>query len=383
MEEYDVVIVGAGPAGVTVASSLIDQGIRVLIIEKEKLPRCKICAGGFTKKSLSILSIPYEEQVKFTAKEVMISYRQKMVNIISGSKVLVKMFERKDFDFLYIHSLVGTKINIKDCVTLKKILYENTKFILRTEKETIECKYLVGADGVNSVVNHTFNIVDKNDYGFGVEVNCPLNSQSIGKYYMRFDFDRSIKGYFWIFPKDKYLCIGAYSSCKNVKGINKLLSNYISDLGLSYEENLRGHLIPFHGINYKQPKFPCILVGDAAGFGDRFTGEGIYYAIKSGQIAGEVIRSSFKNGYFDYKKLQKQYNKEIIRGLKIGYILGEFFYINLPLSYKFLQSSIVTRIFYEGFAKGYTYDQIVYNILSILWDIIMNKSNITKKKYRN
>ena len=265
---------------------------------------------------------------------------------------------------------------------MTEVTWENAEFGVKTDKELFKCKYLIGADGTNSIVNRTFNIVERDLYGFAVEINCPVSKDNIGKFNMTFDFGTVPNGYLWIFPKDEYVCVGVYTTNKKMKNIQKYLIDYIEKLGLIPEsEKFKGHVIPYYGINYKQPEFPCVLVGDAAGFGEYWTGEGIYYAVKSGTIAAEVISSSIKSGIFDHQALQRRYQKEIIRGLKLAYYIGKFFYGHLPLSFNLMMSYLPVSIMYESASRGFTFDQSISKIHVVLSSLIQNKSQISNNKY--
>lgn len=382
MKKYDVIIIGAGPAGSYAAYMLAKSKIKVLVIDKYSFPRYKPCAGGLTAKTFNSFDFPISKEVKYSTNTVVTSYKNQIFHNISGNKILTKMVERKEFDDFLIKKAVDSGAMFLDGTKVTEVTWENAEFGVKTDKELFKCKYLIGADGTNSIVNRTFNIVERDLYGFAVEINCPVSKDNIGKFNMTFDFGTVPNGYLWIFPKDEYVCVGVYTTNKKMKNIQKYLIDYIEKLGLIPEsEKFKGHVIPYYGINYKQPEFPCVLVGDAAGFGEYWTGEGIYYAVKSGTIAAEVISSSIKSGIFDHQALQRRYQKEIIRGLKLAYYIGKFFYGHLPLSFNLVMSYLPVSIMYESASRGFTFDQSISKIHVVLSSLIQNKSQISNNKY--
>lgn len=382
MEKYDVIIVGAGPAGACAAHLLAKSKINVLVIDKDHFPRSKPCAGGLTAKTFMSFEFSISEKVKYVTSSIVASYKDEIFHKISGNKILTEMVERKEFDHYFIRKAIDSGAVFLDGVKVTEVIWENKEFIVKTESQLFRCNYLIGADGTNSIVNRAFNIVKKDLYGFAIETNCPVSKENIKNFDMTFDFGTVPNGYLWIFPKDQYVCVGVYTTNKKMKNTQQYLLAYIERLGLTPEsEKIKGHVIPFYGINYKQPDFPCILVGDAAGFGDYWTGEGIYYAVKSGIIAAEVIHSSINSGTFQYKVLQKRYYKEIIKGLKLGYHIGEIFYKHLPFTFNVLMSFFPSGILYESFSRGFTYDQIFSKIHILLLSLIFNKSKISNRKY--
>lgn len=382
MKKYDVIIIGAGPAGSYAAYILAKSKIKVLVIDKYSFPRYKPCAGGLTAKTFNSFDFPISKEVKYSTNTVVTSYKNQIFHNISGNKILTKMVERKEFDDFLIKKAVDSGATFLDGTKVTEVTWENAEFSVKTDREFFRCKYLIGADGTNSIVNRTFNIVERDLYGFAVEINCPVSKDNIRKFNMTFDFGTVPNGYLWIFPKDEYVCVGVYTTNKKMKNIQKYLIDYIEKLGLVPEsENFKGHVIPYYGINYKQPDFPCVLVGDAAGFGEYWTGEGIYYAVKSGTIAAEVISSSIKSGIFDHQTLQRRYQKEIIRGLKLAYYIGKFFYGHLPLSFNLVMSYLPVSIMYESASRGFTFDQAFSKIHVVLSSLIQNKSHISNNKY--
>lgn len=381
MKKYDVIIIGAGPAGSSAAYTLARSKINVLVIDRYPFPRYKPCAGGLTVKTFNSFDFSISKEVKYSTSNVVASYKNKIFHNISGNKTLAKMVERKEFDNFLIKKAVDSGATFLDGMKVTEVTWENAEFSIKTDKEFFRCNYLIGADGTNSIVNRTFNIVKRDLYGFAVEINCPVSKDNIGRFNMTFDFGTVPNGYLWIFPKDEYVCVGAYTTNKKMKNIQKYLLDYIEKLGLVPETvKLKGHAIPYYGINYKQPDFPCILVGDAAGFGEYWTGEGIYYAVKSGTIAAEITSLSIKSGIFDYRALQRRYQREIIRGLKLAYRIGKFFYGHIPRSFT-LGVSYFPGVIYESTSRGLTFDQFFLKIPVILLSLILNKSNISNKKH--
>jgi menaquinone-9 beta-reductase len=381
MEEYDVIIIGAGPAGNCAAYTLAKSKVNVLIIDKDQFPRDKPCAGGLTVKTLNSFDFPIIEKVKYVAKDVTVSYRGQRFHKLSGNKLLTEMVERAEFDHFLMRKAVDAGATFLDGVKVIGIVWEKGVFSVKTEERLFRCHYLIGADGSDSIVNRTFNIVKKDIYGFGIETDCPVSKENTGNFEMSLDFGTVPNGYLWVFPKDNYVCVGAYTTNKKTKAIRKCLLDYIEGLGLIGSEKLKGHIIPFYGIKYEQPDFPCILVGDAAGFGDYWTGEGIYYAVKSGTIAAEVIYSSMNSELFDYRLLQKRYEKEIIQSLKLAYYLGGIFYNHLPHTFNIAMSFLPSRILYEYISRGFTYGQLFSKVHVVFFSLLWNKSRISNQKY--
>jgi len=357
---YDCIVIGGGPAGACVSYNLAKKYRKVLVLEKYKFPKYKPCAGGITLKGYNLLDFSLDNLIEFESKNFILSINHSKYKDLCGSGVITYMVERKIFDDYFINKAIEKGAELIEEINVVDIIYDNNSFLVKSSAGDFKCKYLVGADGTYSYVNKRFKIVNTDLRGFAVEINYPLEENEISKYKQTFEFGVVPNGYLWIFPKKKHLCIGAYTAQPKLKELKQYLKDYLTHLGFNdYEENdLRGHNIPFYGINYIQPNYPCILVGDAAGFSDYWTGEGIAYALKSGTIAAEVIDNSLKSNHFDYKLLQKKYDKEIIKGLKLGYHMAKYFYKNSPFYYRIISNKFVTRVLIYASYIGMTYDQI-------------------------
>ena len=361
---YDCIVVGGGPAGATVAYHLAKKNRKVIILEKNRFPRYKPCAGGLTPKAFNLLDFSISELIEFESRNVVISFNHKMYRKICGAASVTIMVKRDKFDHYFLCKAQESGSGLIEGVKITDIEFENQTFCVKTPKGIFKSFYLVGADGANSFVNNRFKIVNKNPRGFAVEINYPMKKEDIAKYEQTFEFGLFPDGYLWIFPKSDQLSIGAYSSKPKMKTLKKHLLDYLKYLGFSdYNKfKMRGHIIPFYGINYIQPNFPCILVGDAAGFSDYLTGEGIFYAMKSGIIAADIVNKSIDKGNFFYRNLQRKYNKEIIRGLKLGCRFGKSFYERLPRSLNFISREWLLKISLLAAYKGITYDRLLPKI---------------------
>lgn len=108
------------------------------------------------------------------------------------------------------------------------------------------------------------------------------------------------EGYLWIFPHKDHLKIGLYVAEYKKQNLKKFLEVFLAVLGLDkYDpKDIKGHFIPHYGIHYKQSQLPCLLTGDATGFEDYWVGEGIYYTLKSGTIATDILSKSIEDHRF-------------------------------------------------------------------------------------
>jgi len=341
---YDVVVVGAGPAGSTAAKFCSEKGIKTLLIDKDKFPRDKPCGGGLPahvlKRFKNIVSEDMIESYSYGGTTYSSSLRYKIE--AKSDEPVTAMVIRKKFD----HEMV--KVAIKHGADFKceakvvdiEILNDKATVILDDESR-IDTKIIVGADGVWSIVAKKTGLKQKNNpIGLCVveeyEVEEKIMDKFFGKSregYLNSKF-QNIAGYGWVFPKKKHLNIGLgeieYNS-KNKKKKTNLANIYKDYVSMLKEMKLIPEIIKVSKIKGGAlPVFPLkktysdriLLVGDAAGFINPITGEGIYYAMVSGQIAAETIQKALAENDASKRSLsiyQKSWKKDFGKDLKLLY----------------------------------------------------------------
>ena len=294
----DIIIVGAGPSGTSCAFQLKKAGINCLLIDKQAFPRKKVCAGGLTPKAYELINKLYPNLLYdyFKAKEIQLFNSTQNLSTLSLKKE-IRIVKREDFDncLLSQYQEIGGNFIVSN---VRKIEEKENKIFLTLHDNTIlSCDILIGADGANSVVRRYL----QPNYPKGVLIVEEINNdKSLDKIQIFFN-TKAQYGYEYIFP-----------------------NNYGTVRGYPYEKNntknkvgLKGAYIPAgNPINYPFVK-NIILIGDAGAYTDSITGEGIYYAIKTGENAAFAIIHNVS-----FKKV----NMQIIRKIRTVTFFSLFFY---------------------------------------------------------
>ncbi len=144
--KFDAVVVGSGPAGAKTAEELARRGLKVLLLEKKKLPRFKLCGGCISKRTISLLPEGWESQVLNTIKGGILGFRGREFIEKTSHKEIAYIVDRSSFDFF---------LTMK-AVEAGAVLWENTAFLgfeedryirVKTSKGDVVTDFLVGADG--------------------------------------------------------------------------------------------------------------------------------------------------------------------------------------------------------------------------------------------
>ena len=330
MKKFDVIIVGGGPAGAGAAKILKDNNINFCIIDKNKFPREKLCGGGLTNKSTTLLNhLGFDYDKSKDTKEVELVAKKIDRNIPFVNKIV--MVDRIDFDYNNLKQVTDNNLFQSENI----VSIDNN--ILKTDKDEYEFKYIIFADGVNG---YSRKLINNREFGFCVEYNSKkLTDKTV------IDFCAIKNGYGWIFPKSKHTTIGLGNFMVNKDDYKELLINFAKKYDFDIDKSkIRGYFIPvFSKKIYKKSVIDdkYILVWDAASLVDATSGEGIYYALASGVVAAESIICALNNNQ-SLKKIYFKKSKYICKSLskrrflsKLLYSRCGLFFIKLGLSNKF------------------------------------------------
>ncbi|MFP4655051.1 MAG: geranylgeranyl reductase family protein [Methanohalobium sp.] len=330
---YDVVVVGAGPAGTTAAKHIAEKGLDTLIIEKSKLPREKPCAGLVSQHALDNLDFKIPEYlIKRRCYGTRVIYK----NHVLESKLAVPIgiqVSRSEFDYYLAQQATKSGAKIIQNTPVKSVHTKNDHVAIYTKDELFNSRIVIGADGVNSVCAKKASSDSKpRKNAFSLVSNLPAPIEHINNKYIditEVDFGRAKNGYFWVFPKDNYLSVGM-GIFGNPSEFEPLTSyyDYIKDQSFEYAKP-HGHSIPIGGYKRNIQSNRILLVGDAAGFVDAFLGEGIPYAIMSGKIAANIVINAFEDNDFSNSKLSSysiECEKVFGDNLKYSLIFSRLFY---------------------------------------------------------
>lgn len=316
MEKFPVIIIGGGPAGASLSIFLKQEGIDSLIIEKGGHYRYKVCAGGIP---ISIFKWIPSELVNFEKTEyntLLVDYKGEQVksNVKSPFSYGV---ERANFDEylrnglnVHYNEIFITYIEEKDYVTVK------------TDKAVYKCKFLVGADGVESKVSIIAGIGKKRKFIIAEEKEVPirLEDKNIARIYLGYNF----LGYGWRWGKQNSYAVG-------IGALQKYFKRGIIQRIDTTEYEIKIYPIALWDGPQKLTKGRIALVGEAASLVDPFTAAGILPAVQSAKVLSEVICENLIKSSSNLEKYDNILQDIIYRDFTNAITLSKVFYIFLPL----------------------------------------------------
>lgn len=330
---YDVIIIGSGPSGSSAAYYLSKNNFKVLILEKENLPRYKTCGGGLTFKGLSSLPFSIDDIIE---KKCFVSeindYESNLKFVVKRNNPMVVMVMRKEFDYRLINEAKNFGAEIKQGCELVKLIYHNDFVEIVTNKDKFYAKFLIAADGALSKTAKFGGWKNFKDLIPALEYEIFVDQKELDKFndFARFDFGIIPGGYGWVFPKKEHLSIGILNMKQNKLNLNEAFQIYLDKIGIKNILNVErhGYVIPMNRSNKKFARNRIFLTGDAAGLVDPITGEGISFAILSGKIAAKsLIKNSLREDIseeFYNIEISKIILSELSAAKKLSYFIYEY-----------------------------------------------------------
>ncbi|MTI21718.1 geranylgeranyl reductase family protein [Fulvivirga sp. RKSG066] len=338
--EYDIIIVGAGPAGCACAYQLRNEKLKIALIDKATFPRDKICGDAL---SADVINQLYRMDERLAAdfesfgKKIdshgvrFVAPNSQHIDIDFANpnhgKAAGYISKRIDFDqFLFDQVKDQSNLTVITGQKVDDIKVSKNSVELKINNSRIFSKLIIGADGAHSIVNKKLGQikVEKNHYCAGIRCYYDRVSQMHPKNHIELHFyDDVLPGYLWIFPLPNgqaNVGLGMLSSEVSMRKIN--LKQKLEELVKKHPnlinrfenaepmEKPQGFGLPIGSKKRPLSGDRFLLLGDAASLIDPFTGEGIGNALRSGRIAAEHIVNAIGLNDFS-KEFNKRYDKVI------------------------------------------------------------------------
>ncbi|MER7177018.1 geranylgeranyl reductase family protein [Streptomyces mesophilus] len=332
-EVWDVVVVGAGPAGASAAHAAAVAGRRVLLLEKAELPRYKTCGGGLIGPSRDALPPGFELPLKDKVYAVTFSLDGKFARTRRSKKMLFGLINRPEFDQQLVESAQKAGAELRTGVTVSRVEQHGpevpdrrTVAVVLSDGETVLARAVVGADGSASRIGaHVGVKLDQVDLGLEAEVPVPPTVAEDWKGRVLIDWGPLPGSYGWVFPKGDTLTVGVISARGEGAATKRYLEDFIGRLGLAgFEPSISsGHLTRCRTEDSPLSRGRVLVCGDAAGLLEPWTREGISYALRSGRLAGEwAVRIAEAQDAVDARRQALNYAFAVKAGLGVEMNMG-------------------------------------------------------------
>jgi geranylgeranyl reductase family protein len=337
MTTFDVIVVGAGPAGATAAKVLGDAGVSTLLLDKSAFPRDKPCGGGISARVLN--RFPYLNDaltnipVNWVTKVYFESPSGFAVDYQANDPIYL-MIRRSEFDHL-LFSLARARVEYQPAALVRKITVDSDEVKVVAdvggEPKTYRSRMVIGCDGANSIVARSSRLRTgsiQNVYAIDMMEETPYDELNLAERDRIFIYYRisSHYGYGYVFPKTRHINLGVgfkldYYLSHLRGGHYPHHKTFVEDLtkkqlltGSSNRGNFRAFPLPIAGPLPRTYGDRVLLCGDAGGFVHALTAEGIYYAMVGGEHAARTALTAVRLNEFSAKQLcayEKAWSQEI------------------------------------------------------------------------
>ena len=312
MNSYDVLIVGGGPAGSTLAYSLKNSGLKIGILDKQSFPRQKICAGWVTPEVMRVLNLDLEDYAKSNILQKISGFKisqlgQKQVESHYPGEPVSYGIRRIEFDD-YLLQRCGAELILEQA--FKKMEKNNDGWLVN---DLYQAKLVIGAGGHYCPVARAIDskgiselavVAQEAEFEMNAEQkqNCTIKEEIPELF-----FTPDLMGYGWVFRKGDYLNIGLGREDKSKLSSHvKDFCEYLTAQGkipadVTAKYNGHAYLLYNHAVR-EMVADNVLLIGDSAGLAYPQSGEGIRPAVESAMLAADVIRDCA--GDYSKEKLQ-------------------------------------------------------------------------------
>ncbi len=332
-----VAVIGGGPAGAFAAERLANAGLRTIIVD-EKLAWEKPCGGGLTYKAYqqypflldndtpkrliydTFLSAPKAGRARLKLRQPLLIYSRFDLN-----NMLLKRAEN-----------AGAQLEKTRVLTVDRA---GRGWKLKTRDGTIEADYCVVATGARNPLRNVGTEWTPADTMYALGYYIPARQEHID-----IQFLPHLEGYIWVFPRCGHLSAGICGRGFSAQNLRARLESYLDEKGISWRDaQFYAHVLPSlsppHWRNNRVAGDGWLAVGDAGGLVDPITGEGLYYAMRSADLASRVVLDDLSAPLEKASAYRALLHRDFGHDLEFGSVLAKRLFLG-----RFLFSSVPARM---------------------------------------
>ena len=292
MPRYDVIVVGAGPAGSTCAYRLASAGASVLLLDRARFPRDKPCGGGVTGRAARLIPFPIAPVVEDTVTSVQMRLGYGNWFERGEDDPLVLMTQRLLLDAYLVERAAEAGAELREGVKAEKVDALADRVEVATGGERFSAEAVIGADGVNGISARVLGLGGNQAVGVALEGN--VSYERLGEGYRGravLELGVAPGGYGWVFPKGDHANVGIGGWEREGPRLREHLSALCAAHGVAPGDldSVRGYRLPLRSPRSTLARGRAAIVGDAAGLVDPVSGDGMFEAFLSAKLASEAM----------------------------------------------------------------------------------------------
>jgi geranylgeranyl reductase family protein len=282
-----VAVLGGGPAGAFAAERLANAGLDTVVFD-EKLAWEKPCGGGLTYKAYNQYPFLVHNDIpkKFITDTYLAAPKAGVVKM-GLSRPLV-IYSRMDLNRMLLSRAENAGAQLEKTRVLE-IERSSRGWTLKTQHGSLDADFCIVATGARNPLRNVGTQWTAADTMYALGYYVPSLQDHID-----IQFLPNLEGYIWVFPRCGHLSVGICGKGEPAQSLRARLERYMTEKGISYKgASFYGHMLPsLESPGWKKNRVAgegWMAVGDAGGLVDPITGEGLYYAMRSGDLASQVV----------------------------------------------------------------------------------------------
>lgn len=348
MEDYDVIVVGGGPAGATAARRVASGGARVLLLEKAAPGRDKPCGGGLTARAWRALDVDVRDVVRSVVTHADVRHGRARRAVIPLAADTLHMVLRCELDRLLLEAAASASAVIRTSEAAIGLDVDGARAVVRSERGSYRGSFLLIATGSEGRLREAAGLrAPKVEMVPAIEIESAATI-SIDPRTVILDYAIP-RGYAWAFPKGDLWNVGVVSADPSVgQLLRTLLADFVDNIGMRFHSRdalsaVKGRRIPMWTGSSRLTSGRAALIGDAAGLADPFFGEGITAALITGRGAADAALGALGSGDAHLNGYERRMRRELHPHLRRMHMVARPSYAHPRAVVRILERSEMMR----------------------------------------